>query len=70
MNPLNGSPFSKRYFDILAGRKKLPVWQFLETLRKHMAEHQVVIVEGETGSGKTTQVSDEVEGDPWEKKRK
>ncbi len=55
-NPLNGTPYSKRYFDILGVRKQLPVWQFLDKLEKEVASHQVVIIEGETGSGKTTQV--------------
>ncbi len=61
VNPLNGVPYSKKYHEILAIRKKLPVWQFLDKLEKDIAENQVVIVEGETGSGKTTQVSEEIE---------
>jgi pre-mRNA-splicing factor ATP-dependent RNA helicase DHX15/PRP43 len=55
-NPLTGRAFSRRYFDLVETRKKLPVWQFLDQLQKHLQENQVVIVEGETGSGKTTQV--------------
>lgn len=35
---------------------KLPVWQFLEKFDNLLRENQVVIVEGETGSGKTTQI--------------
>jgi Cdc6-like AAA superfamily ATPase len=57
VNPLNGLPFSKRYREIYEGRKKLPVWQFLDQLDKLTRENQVIVVEGETGSGKTTQVS-------------
>ena len=27
INPLTGRPYSQRYFQILEGRKKLPVWE-------------------------------------------
>jgi pre-mRNA-splicing factor ATP-dependent RNA helicase DHX15/PRP43 len=56
LNPLNGMPLSKRYFEILETRQKLPVWGFLDELQGHLRTNQVVIVEGETGSGKTTQI--------------
>ena len=58
LNPLTGRPFSTRYYDILKVRKKLPVFQFLDQLEKLLKDekHRVVIVEGETGSGKTTQI--------------
>ena len=56
VNPLTGQPFSNRYYSILEDRKKLPVMEFLDTLEEAMEKNQVVIVEGETGSGKTTQV--------------
>jgi pre-mRNA-splicing factor ATP-dependent RNA helicase DHX15/PRP43 len=49
INPLNGKPFSKRYYEILETRKKLPVWQFLDQLDADLRKNQVVIVEGETG---------------------
>ena len=58
LNPLTGRPFSKRYYEILKVRKKLPVFQFLEQLESFLKDekNRVVIVEGETGSGKTTQI--------------
>ena len=56
VNPLTGNPFSKRYYEILKDRKKLPVFDFLNTLEEALEKTQVLIVEGETGSGKTTQI--------------
>lgn len=56
-NPVNpGSSFSKRYYDILETRSKLPVWQHLDSLNTLLDDNQVIVVEGETGSGKTTQI--------------
>jgi len=56
MNPLTSRPFSANYRKILAQRKKLPVYQFLDDLLEKVRTHQSVVVEGETGSGKTTQI--------------
>jgi len=59
-NPYNGKAYSSTYYKILEGRKGLPVFQqkdeFLEKLRKN----QSVVLVGETGSGKTTQVKPHV----------
>jgi pre-mRNA-splicing factor ATP-dependent RNA helicase DHX15/PRP43 len=55
-NRWTGRPFSDKYYSILAGRQKLPVYQFKDQLIKTVQDNQVVIVEGETGSGKTTQI--------------
>jgi pre-mRNA-splicing factor ATP-dependent RNA helicase DHX15/PRP43 len=55
-NPLTSRPFSQNYFKILAARKKLPVYQFLDDLLDKVQGNQSVVVEGETGSGKTTQI--------------
>lgn len=55
-NPLNGRPYSAKYHDLRKTRMSLPVFQFLDQLEGHLRSNQVVIVEGETGSGKTTQV--------------
>ncbi|XP_037817197.1 pre-mRNA-splicing factor ATP-dependent RNA helicase DHX16 [Lucilia sericata] len=37
-------------------RKSLPVYPFKEDLITAIKEHQILIIEGETGSGKTTQI--------------
>lgn len=51
INPWTGQPFSARYYSILEVRTKLPVYQFKDKLLSKVMENQVVIVEGETGSG-------------------
>ena len=37
-------------------RESLPVFNYREDLIEAIKEHQVLVVEGETGSGKTTQI--------------
>lgn len=44
------------YQALLHSRMKLPIWNFKETLLKSIEDNQVVIVCGETGCGKSTQV--------------
>lgn len=56
INPWTGEPYSAQYHSILATRVKLPVYQFKEQLIQKVQENQIVVVEGETGSGKTTQI--------------
>lgn len=56
INPWNDQPFSKRYYEILKQRHKLPVFEFKYDLQKLVKENQVIVIEGETGSGKTTQI--------------
>merc|ERR1740138_353029 len=56
-NPLTGRPFSHRYFEILKNRQNLPVWQAKEQFIKLLNEHKTMVLIGETGSGKTTQVA-------------
>eukprot|EP00397_Hematodinium_sp_SG-2012_P015682 GEMP01015975.1.p1 GENE.GEMP01015975.1~~GEMP01015975.1.p1 ORF type:complete len:609 (+),score=145.43 GEMP01015975.1:27-1829(+) len=55
-NPFTGKPYSRRYYDILEKRKKLPCWDSKAAFLKAMEENQVVVLVGETGSGKTTQM--------------
>lgn len=55
-NPLTNASFSSKYYDILETRKKLPVFSRLDELEEALDKNQVIIVEGETGSGKTTQI--------------
>lgn len=56
VNPLNNRPFSDHYFELLKTRRSLPVYQFIDLLQTAVKNNQVVVVEGETGSGKTTQI--------------
>ena len=56
LNPWTGIAFSNRYYSILETRQKLPVYQFKDELVEAVRKNQFVVVEGETGSGKTTQV--------------
>jgi hypothetical protein len=56
INPHTGRPYSQRYYDILEKRKGLPVWQQRDDFLKIMKSHQTLVLVGETGSGKTTQV--------------
>lgn len=55
-NFFTGKPFGKNYFTILESRRKLPVnsqrSEFLQLVR----DYQIVLLVGETGSGKTTQI--------------
>lgn len=52
INPWTQRSYSSKYYEILQKRKQLPVYEFKDALEKAVKENQVVIVEGETGSGK------------------
>lgn len=56
INRWNAKPFSQRYYDILEKRKTLPVWQQKDDFLKVLKENQTLVLVGETGSGKTTQI--------------
>ena len=57
--PLNiyaNRAFSTGYFDILKKRRQLPVHSFREQFLSLFRAHQLILLVGETGSGKTTQI--------------
>ncbi|CAI5493356.1 unnamed protein product [Closterium sp. Naga37s-1] len=56
INPYNGRPYTQRYFDILEKRKTLPVWQQKQEFVDLLKKQQIIVLVGETGSGKTTQI--------------
>jgi len=54
--PEGPSPAAIKYATMQETRASLPVFGFRAELLAAIKEHQVIIVEGETGSGKTTQI--------------
>jgi len=52
---------------ILVGRKKLPVFQYREEFLQAVRDNKVLIVVGETGSGKTTQIPQYLHEAGWSK---
>uniref|UniRef100_A0A8C0G6U7 RNA helicase n=1 Tax=Chelonoidis abingdonii TaxID=106734 RepID=A0A8C0G6U7_CHEAB len=57
--PLSGAPLSeavRRKLSMQEVRRSLPVYPYRQYLLAAIAEHQILIIEGETGSGKTTQI--------------
>jgi len=56
MNPYTKQPYSKRYYEILEKRKALPVWQYRDEFIGMVDSSNHVVLMGETGSGKTTQI--------------
>lgn len=56
INPYTGKPFSQTYFEILKKRQQLPIWEKREEFFEAITKHQIVVLVGETGSGKTTQI--------------
>ncbi|KAJ9455949.1 putative pre-mRNA-splicing factor ATP-dependent RNA helicase DEAH2 [Diplonema papillatum] len=56
VNPYTNLPFSAAYFEILEKRNKLSVWGAQQDFAQLVEQFQVVLLVGETGSGKTTQI--------------
>ncbi|TQN72524.1 putative ATP-dependent RNA helicase prh1 [Colletotrichum shisoi] len=50
---------------LLKIRQKLPIWAHREDIRTRMAEKDVLLLVGETGSGKSTQVPQFLVREPW-----
>ena len=53
---MSGRPYSPQYFKILEKRKELPAWEAQQKIITLVQQNQVLVLQGETGSGKTTQV--------------
>ncbi|PPQ71525.1 hypothetical protein CVT24_006473 [Panaeolus cyanescens] len=56
VNPFTKLPHTAQYKKILEARKKLPVFAQMDEFLKIFSENQVIVMVGETGSGKTTQI--------------
>ncbi|KAI8607586.1 P-loop containing nucleoside triphosphate hydrolase protein, partial [Chytriomyces sp. MP71] len=55
-NPFSGRGFSQTYRDILVKRRTLPVHKQRAEFLRLVQSHRILILVGETGSGKTTQI--------------
>ncbi|XP_063934638.1 putative pre-mRNA-splicing factor ATP-dependent RNA helicase PRP1 [Zophobas morio] len=57
INPLTGLPFRQKYYELLEKRMALPVWKQKDEFIKKFKDNQCLVLVGETGSGKTTQIT-------------
>lgn len=60
MNPYENRPYSDNYYRLLDERQELPVFKKMPAIIAKIKANNVLILVGETGSGKTTQVPPEV----------
>jgi len=56
INPFTGKYFSQKYKDILQKRRSLPVHNHRDEFLDLIHKNQMILLVGETGSGKTTQI--------------
>ncbi|KIO00628.1 hypothetical protein M404DRAFT_152126 [Pisolithus tinctorius Marx 270] len=55
VNPFTKALHTPQYRKILETRKKLPVYSQMDRFLKMFKDNQIIVIVGETGSGKTTQ---------------
>ncbi|EPS93502.1 hypothetical protein FOMPIDRAFT_144381 [Fomitopsis schrenkii] len=56
VNPFTKQPHSAKYKSIFGSRKKLPVFDEMDGFLKMFNKEQIIVLVGETGVGKTTQI--------------
>jgi len=67
-HPPNYSPHNNlkaRASSLLAPRKSLPIWSHAPEIRTALLEKDILLLAGETGSGKSTQVPQILASEPW-----
>ncbi|EDW09996.1 putative pre-mRNA-splicing factor ATP-dependent RNA helicase PRP1 isoform X1 [Drosophila mojavensis] len=55
-NPFTLKPYSARYQNLYKKRITLPVFEYQADFMRLLSQHQCIVLVGETGSGKTTQI--------------
>ena len=58
-------PLRSRTLDLEAERKKLPVWSHSEEICRKLRDNDVLLISGETGSGKSTQIPQFLIEESW-----
>ncbi|KAJ1287791.1 hypothetical protein BS78_02G037600 [Paspalum vaginatum] len=56
INRWTGRRYSAQYRELLGKRRALPVWQHREEFLRALRDNQTLVIVGETGCGKTTQI--------------
>ncbi|WKY07890.1 hypothetical protein Q1695_007409 [Nippostrongylus brasiliensis] len=56
VNPYTKLPYNEKYWQLWEKRHQLPVWEYKEKFMEILHNNQCMILVGETGSGKTTQI--------------
>lgn len=56
INPFTLAPYSQKYHTLFRKRITLPVFEYRSEFMRLLSEHQCIVLVGETGSGKTTQI--------------
>lgn len=54
--PKQNNPLHTKKIKLLESRKKLPIWTRQQDIKKALEENDVLVLSGETGSGKSTQL--------------
>lgn len=49
-------PYTPRYYELYKKRITLPVFEYRADFMRLLSQHQCIVLVGETGSGKTTQI--------------
>ncbi len=65
----DGQSLRERAKSLESSRKSLPIWSHVAEIRDGLREKDVMILVGETGSGKSTQVPQMLVNEPWCKPR-
>ena len=65
VNPLTNIPYSQKYFRLFNDRQLLPAFQVKKQLMDLLETDDVIVLQGETGSGKTTQIPQFLLNSKW-----